>query len=198
MTSWADALQQHSPDELLTLMQEKRRAANDAVQALDHIIATLESVVSSDALWEKVTVPGPRAANSPQADSGPPDPADSGPAESDGGEHLAHDAEEALGPEGDGGCVPPRPGPADEPTQEGRPTRRMQILTALTTSPAKWWSAEELCAAIGVDNHRKLRGILSEMVRGGQLMKHKEPGRKHVFYRLAPASATHEGQGMSG
>lgn len=187
-------------------MREKRHEAHDTVQALDHIITTLESVVASNALWEKLTLPGPRSADSSgKANAGAPGPAHAGPLESDGADGLAQDAEESLGPGGEKDSVPPRSaGPGNNPPQEtgpareARPTRRVQILEALATSPARWWSAEELCAAIGVDNHRKLRGILSEMVRGGQLIKHKEPGRKHVFYRLAPEPAFQEETAMTG
>lgn len=187
-------------------MREKRHEAHDTVQALDHIIATLESVVASNALWEKLTLPGPRSADSSgKANAGTPGPAHAGSLESDAADGLAQHAEEALGPGGENSVPPRSAGPGGNPlpqeagpVREARPTRRVQILVALATSPARWWSAEELCAAIGVDNHRQLRGILSEMVRGGQLIKHKEPGRKHVFYRLAPEPAPQEETVMSG
>ncbi|MFF2923336.1 hypothetical protein ACFVTP_13185 [Streptomyces celluloflavus] len=196
LTSWADALQQHSPDQLLTLMREKRNEVHDTGRALDHIIATLEGIVTSNALWEKVTVPGPRPGSSAEHENGDhAEQAPGGPTD-DAAEDLASHAEDRLGdwPED---VFPKAPGKRGY-GRWGHPPRRLQILKVLSKDPTRWWPAQELSEAIGVDHHRQLRGLLSEMVRGGDLMRHKESAGIPASYRPAPTPAQQEEKAMSG
>ncbi|MFD6335274.1 hypothetical protein ACFWGI_37630 [Streptomyces niveus] len=60
--------------------------------------------------------------------------------------------------------------------QGGYPTLRVQVLALLELDPQRWWPAQGLSEAIGVPQHRQLRGILSVMVPGGDL---RVPGQKH-------------------
>ncbi|MEV8403668.1 hypothetical protein [Streptomyces niveus] len=193
----ADALQHYSAAELLTLMREKKNEVDETGQALDHIISTLEGIIASNGLWEKVTVPGPRTDAPAGHTAGdhtkrePEDPPADGEAED-----LAAHAEDRLGD-------PPQP-PAGDAPRSGRygrwgyPTRRVQILSLLAKDPQRWWPAQELSEAIGVPHHRQLRGILSEMVLGGDLERRKEFARVPASYRPAPNPAPQKETPMSG
>ncbi|MFD6341733.1 hypothetical protein [Streptomyces sp. NPDC060131] len=195
LNSWADALQQHSPDELLIIMRDKRDEARDNVRSLDHIIATLEGIVTSNALWAKLTVPGPRPA--PSAEHAADEHAERTPGTHPAGEaeNLASQAEDRLGGR-PAGSSPTAPGGGHG--RRGGPTRRVQILALLSNDPSRWWPAQELSEAIGVANHRQLRGILSEMVRGGDLERLKESAGIPASYRPAPTPAPQEETAMSG
>lgn len=162
------------------------------MRALDHIITTLEGIVTSNALWEKVTVPGPRAAD--QADDAP---AEEAPAGAGQAEDLASSAEDAFG------TVQEETLQAQRKRRQGRgggPTRRVQILTLLRSDPSRWWPAQELSTTIGEGHHRRLRGVLSEMVHDGEIIKRKESTGSPASYQLAPASssAPQEEKVMSG
>ncbi|MEU0278789.1 hypothetical protein [Streptomyces sp. NPDC006195] len=175
-------------------MREKKNEVNETGRALDHIISTLEGIISSSGLWEKVTVPGPRADDASghtaddRTEQQPPDPP-----VGDEAEDLASHAEDRLGDT-----------PQDTPPPRGRygrwgyPTRRVQILSLLAKDPQRWWPAQELSEAIGVSHHRQLRGILSEMVLGGDLERRKEFARVPASYRPAPKPAPQEETPMSG
>ncbi|MEU9749166.1 hypothetical protein [Streptomyces niveus] len=204
----ADALQHYSAADLLTLMREKKNEVDETGQALDHIISTLEGIIASSGLWEKVTVPGPRTDgpaghaagdHTQQRPEGPP---------ADDAENLASHAQDRLGdPPQNTPPTPPRApsgagsGPAGSGGRYGRwgyPTRRVQILALLEKDPQRWWPAQELSEAIGVPHHRQLRGILSEMVLGGDLQRRKEFARVPASYRPAPTPAPQEETAMSG
>ncbi|MET8682353.1 hypothetical protein ABZW18_33520 [Streptomyces sp. NPDC004647] len=158
---------------------------------LAEMIGTLERIVGSNPLWQKVSV----------LDNGldSPRPAceDVGPSAED----LAEHADEAFGAFGDQEpLIPPqRPEPTQiDPATASQAPRRVRIIALMSNAPQRWWSALDLCAELGVDGHRKLRGILSDMVRAGQLIKHKESGRKNVYYRLAPEFAQQQEATVSG
>ncbi|MEV7866144.1 hypothetical protein AB0P17_08590 [Streptomyces sp. NPDC088124] len=168
---------------------------NETGRALDHMITTLEGVVAGNALWEKVTLPGPRpSADHPSGEHAGPAPG--GPARDEEAEDLASRAEDRLGDQPRGGS-PNAPGGRGQGRWSG-PTRRVQILTLLSGAPSRWWPAQELSEAIGVANHRQLRGVLSEMVRGGELERRKESAGVPASYRSAPTSAPQEETVMSG
>ncbi|NEA59274.1 hypothetical protein G3I60_35220 [Streptomyces sp. SID13666] len=165
------------------------------------MITTLEGIVGSDELWHTVTIPD-QATSGPDPTEPPPagpHPAD-GPAaestadtegESGGAEDLADQAEEMFSGFDDAGFVPPqRAEPADQPPPATRrPPRRDRILAVVTPTPLKWFSSQDLAAAIDAGSYRNLRGVLSEMVRGGVLLKSKKAGQRNVYYRLAPVVA---------
>lgn len=174
-------------------MREKKNELNETGRALDHIISTLEGIIASNGLWEKVTVPGPRTddpAGHSSGDHPKPEPED--PPVDGEAEDLASHAEDRLGD-------PPQDTPP--PGRYGRwgyPTRRVQILALLEKDPQRWWPAQELSEAIGVPHHRQLRGILSEMVLGSDLERRKEFARVPASYRLAPKPAPQKETPMSG
>lgn len=192
LTSLTDALQHHSPGELLALMRERRNDAQDTVRAFDHIIATLEGIVTSDELWGRVTVPGPRPAAARGAGGG----GGRSPGGSAGGEaeHLASRAGQRLD------SASPAAGQGRGHGRWGQVPRRVQILDLLAQDPSRWWPAQELSEAIGVSHHRQLRGVLSEMTRGGDLQRKKESAGLPASYRPAPAAppASQEENVMSG
>lgn len=171
-------------------------------RALDHIIETLEGLVTSDSLWEHVAFPSPRDAPRPDESSPPhdersaPSQNEPDPRQKDEAEVLASRAEE---------CIDPRTPPAAASRRRhGRrgeaPTRRVQILDLLEGDPTRWWPAQELSTAIGVARHRTIRGLLSEMCRDGEIVKLKESATIPASYRLAPApsSARQKETAMSG
>ncbi|MFE4533636.1 hypothetical protein ACFRKB_01025 [Streptomyces scopuliridis] len=175
-------------------MREKMDEANETVSALAHIIATLEGIVASNALWEKVAVPEPRAAG--EQESGARASAAPGETSTGEAEDLASHAEDSLGARQQAGQAA-----APQPGKHGRrehPPWRVQILTALAADPSRWWPAQELSEAVGVTHHRRLRGILSEMVREGYLERHKESAGTPASYRPAPQPAPQEETVMSG
>lgn len=189
-------------------MRDKKNELHETGRALDHIISTLEGIIASNGLWEKVTIPGPRPEGSAghTADEQPKAEPEDPPAD-DAAEDLASHAEDRLGdPPQSTPSAPPRApsGAGPKPAGGGRydrwgyPTRRVQILSLLAKDPQHWWPAQELSEAIGVPHHRQLRGILSEMVLGGDLERRKEFARVPASYRPAPKPASQEETPMSG
>ncbi|MDF2258907.1 hypothetical protein [Streptantibioticus ferralitis] len=202
MTSWADALRRHSPDQLHIALRQEKEQAEEKARVLGEMLSTLDLIVGSDEQWQNVNLIGP--ASSPAQTAASPLFSDAGAGRQDvaaGAQGLANRADVAFGACSDAGAgIPPqRPEPAKESLDKATPvTRRARIIALMVAAPQRWWSAIDLCAEIGVDSHRKLRGILSDMVRSGQLIKHKEPGRKNVYYRLAPEFAQQQEAPVSG
>ncbi|PYC88419.1 hypothetical protein C7C46_00665 [Streptomyces tateyamensis] len=116
------------------------------------------------------------------------------PQGADGAEWLAAQADHALG----GMAVTGLDGssPEGEDMVVGQPTKRERVIALMLDAPNRWWSALDLCAKLGVPGQRRIRGALNTMIRNGELVRQKEPGKKHVYYRLAPQSA--EGVPVSG
>ncbi|MFF2375037.1 hypothetical protein ACFVUW_11705 [Streptomyces xiamenensis] len=185
VTSWPQAISQHSPPELLTLLRERKNQVDDESRALGAAIGLVEQIVGSDGLWQQISVPRPRARGgdcfvgeeaagdepAPDAATHPTHPgAKKGPM---GAEDLASLIGETL------------PSP-DTATAATRTTKRERVLEVMRREPERWWSAADLCEAVGVPDQRRLRIALNSMIDRGELAKHNKPGRKAVFYRLAP------------
>ncbi|WP_457032122.1 hypothetical protein [Kitasatospora sp. P5_F3] len=221
MVSWAEALTHHSPPGLLALLERERKAAEERVRTLGAMIDTVREVVDSEPLWRTITLPGPLSApTSPMsAAAEAPEPAAAGgtaygpertpgdgvlplpgvetagaPHGDDRAERLAAQADHALGAmagTGLGGFSP-----EGEDTVAGQPTKRERVIALMLDAPNRWWSALDLCAKLGIPGQRRIRPALNTMIRNGELVRRKEPGKKHVYYRLAPQSA--EGVQVSG
>ncbi|MBC3843320.1 hypothetical protein GXW82_33195 [Streptacidiphilus sp. 4-A2] len=201
MISWADALAHHSPLELLTLLEQERQQIDERARTLDTMIDTVRGVVDSEPLWQMVAIPGPReapATQMPATDGAPfshrnrtqsaaadrsvtvPPPA--GPCSASDGadraEQLAMQADQALGTD-------PDAAPQDAADASEDPTKRERIIALMLDAPNRWWSALDLCEQLGVSGQRRMRGPLNTMIRHGELVRRKQPGKKHVFYRLA-------------
>ncbi|MDF2258929.1 hypothetical protein [Streptantibioticus ferralitis] len=202
MTSWADALRRHTPDQLRIALRQEKEQAEEKARVLGEMLSTLDLIVGSDEQWQNVNLMGPASSPTQTAASPLFSDAAAGPQDvAAGAQGLANRADMAFDAFSDAGAgIPPqRPAPAKETSDKATPkTRREWIIALMLAAPQRWWSALDLCVEIGVDGHRKLRGILSDMVRQGQLIKHKEPGRKHVFYRLAPEFARQQEAPVSG